>query len=234
MSMGTSMDMSSGSMSGDMDTTVQIHALSAVEFGLLLAMWAVMMVAMMLPTAVPMTLVYAAVVRKAARQSNPVAPTFVFVGGYLSVWAVFSVVATAVQDGLDGAALLSSRMASVSPILGGTVLLAAGVYELSPYKKVCLSHCRAPAQFIAARWRPGWLGAFRMGTYLGAYCVGCCWVLMALLFLGGVMNLLWVALISLFILLEKVLPFAEVGGRVVGLAMIAIGALVVADLVVVI
>ncbi len=218
-------------MSDGMTSTVQMHALSAVEFGLLLAMWAVMMIAMMLPTAVPMTLVYAAVARKAARQSNPIAPTFVFVAGYLCVWALFSVIATAVQDGLDGAALLSSRMTSVSPVLGGSVLLAAGLYELSPYKKVCLARCRAPAQFIAQHWRPGWSGAFRMGTYLGAYCVGCCWVLMALLFIGGVMNLLWVALISLFILLEKTLPRAEIGGRMIGVAMIAVGSLSVVELI---
>ena len=188
-------------------------------------MWAVMMVAMMVPSAAPMTLVYAAVARKAAREDHPVAPTFVFVAGYVAIWALFSVAAAAAQLGLARLALLSPAMASASPVLGGGLLIGAGVYELTPYKSVCLGHCRAPAQFISQKWRRGFAGAFRMGLGLGTYCLGCCWILMGLLFVGGVMNLLWIAAIAAFILLEKTLPFAETGGRVVGAGLIVVGVL---------
>jgi predicted metal-binding membrane protein len=191
-------------------------------------MWAVMMVAMMVPTAVPMTLVYAAVARKAARESRPVAPTFVFVSGYLVMWGAFSVVATTAQRGLDQLSLLSPAMVSASPLLGGALLVCAGVYELTPYKRACLTHCRAPAHFISQHWREGPGGAFRLGLALGAYCLGCCWILMGLLFVGGVMNLLWVAAIATFILLEKTIPMGEIGGRVAGAMMILIGVLGVA------
>jgi predicted metal-binding membrane protein len=187
-------------------------------------MWAVMMVAMMVPTAVPMTLVYAAVARKAAVQSNPVAPTFVFVAGYVVIWSLFSVAATAAQLELDRAALLSPMMVSNSVLLGSALLIGAGVYELTPLKHSCLRHCRAPAQFLSHNWRSGTIGAFRMGLRLGAYCLGCCWVLMGLLFLGGVMNLLWIAAISAFVLLEKILPFGHAAGWFAGAAMILVGA----------
>jgi predicted metal-binding membrane protein len=212
--------MSPGMTDGSM---VQMQAWTATEFGLILVMWAVMMVAMMAPTAAPMTLVYAAVARKAATESRPVAPTFVFVAGYLAIWGLFSVAATAAERGLDQLALLSPAMVSASPVLGSALLIAAGVYELTPYKHTCLAHCRAPAHFISQHWRGGFAGAFRMGLGLGAYCLGCCWILMGLLFVGGVMNLLWIAAIAIFILLEKTVPFAETGGRVVGAALIVVG-----------
>ena len=138
-----------------------------------------------------------------------------FVGGYLAVWGLFSVAATAAQSGLDQLALLSATMVSASALLGGGLLIGAGVYQLTPYKHACLSHCRAPAHFISHRWRRGFVGAFRMGLALGTYCLGCCWVLMGLLFVGGVMNLVWLAAISVFIVLEKTVSFAETGGRVV-------------------
>jgi predicted metal-binding membrane protein len=178
----------------------------------------------MVPTAVPMTLVYAAVARKAAVQSNPVAPTFVFVAGYIVIWSLFSVAATASQLELDRAALLSPMMVSNSVLLGSALLIGAGVYELTPLKHSCLRHCRAPAQFLSHNWRSGTIGAFRMGLRLGAYCLGCCWVLMGLLFVGGVMNLLWIAAISAFVLLEKILPFGHAAGWFAGAAMILVGA----------
>jgi predicted metal-binding membrane protein len=218
-----SMGMTDASVAGAMQSMVHVRAWTATEFGLRLLMWAVMMVAMMVPTAVPMTLVYAAVARTAARIDNPVAPTFVFVAGYLAMWGLFSVAATAAQRSLDQLALLSPTMTSASPVLGSSLLIAAGAYELSPYKRACLAHCRAPAHFISHHWRGGHSGAFRMGLALGAYCVGCCWILMGLLFVGGVMNLLWVATIAAFVLLEKTVPFGETGARVVGAAMILIG-----------
>jgi predicted metal-binding membrane protein len=198
---------------------------TATEFGLRLAMWAVMMVAMMVPTAAPMTLMYAAVARKAAAQHNPLAPTFVFVAGYIAMWAVFSLVATIAQHALDQAALLSPMMVSKSASFGAALLIAAGVYQFTPLKNACLRNCRAPAHFLSRYWRTGNLGAFRMGLRLGAYCVGCCWILMGLLFVGGVMNLLWIAAIAIFVLLEKAIPLGDVGGWLAGAAMILVGAL---------
>jgi predicted metal-binding membrane protein len=188
-------------------------------------MWAVMMVAMMVPTAAPMTLMYAAVARKAAAQHNPTAPTFVFVAGYIAMWTVFSLVATIAQYALDRAALLSPMMVSTSTRFGAALLIAAGIYQFTPLKNTCLKNCRAPAHFISRYWRTGNLGAFRLGLRFGAYCVGCCWILMALLFVGGVMNLLWIAAIAIFVLLEKTIPFGDVSGRVAGAAMILVGAL---------
>jgi predicted metal-binding membrane protein len=219
-----SVGMTDRSMAASMHAMVGTHRWTATEFSLRLLMWAVMMVAMMVPTAAPMTLVYRAVARKAAVQSNPVAPTFVFVAGYIAVWCLFSVAATAAQWELDRAALLSPMMVSNSVLLGSALLIGAGVYELTPLKHACLRHCRAPAQFLSQNWRSGTIGAFRMGLRLGAYCLGCCWVLMGLLFVGGVMNLLWIAAISAFVLLEKILPFGHEAGWFGGGAMILVGA----------
>ncbi len=149
---------------------------------------------------------------------------------YVAMWTLFSVGATLAQWALDRAALLSPMTMTTSPKLGAAFLVAAGVYQLTPYKDVCLKHCRAPAHFIAEHWRPGALGAFRMGLAHGAYCLGCCWLLMGLLFFGGVMNLLWIAAITLFVLLEKVLPLGRAGGRLAGGAMILAGAAALAGL----
>jgi predicted metal-binding membrane protein len=213
------------SMTPMMDAMTGVQPWTATEFGLRLAMWAVMMVAMMVPTVAPMTLMYAAVARKAAAQHNPLAPTFVFVTGYITMWTVFSLVATIAQYALDRAALLSPMMVSRSAIFGAGLLIVAGIYQLSPFKNACLRNCSAPTHFLSRYWRTGNLGAFRMGLQLGAYCVGCCWILMGLLFVGGVMNLLWIAAIAIFVLLEKTIPLGDVGGRFAGAAMILVGAL---------
>ncbi|MDT5018612.1 MAG: hypothetical protein QOD39_4772 [Mycobacterium sp.] len=208
-----------------MDAMAGVQPWTATEFGLTLTMWAVMMVAMMVPSAAPMTLMYAAIARKAAAQHNPLAPTFVFVTGYIAMWVTFSLAATTAQFALDQAALLSPMMVSTSAAFGAALVIAAGVYQLTPIKNACLRNCRTPAHFMSRNWRTGDLGAFRMGMRLGAYCVGCCWILMGLLFVGGVMNLLWIAAIAIFVLLEKTIPFGEVGGRAAGVAMIVIGVL---------
>jgi predicted metal-binding membrane protein len=208
-----------------MDAMTRVQPWTATEFGLRLAMWAVMMVAMMVPTAAPMTLMYAAVARKAAAQHNPLAPTFVFVTGYITMWTIFGLVATVTQLALDQAALLSPMMVASSALFGAAVLIGAGIYQLTPLKNACLRNCRAPAHFLSRYWRTGNLGAFRMGLRLGVYCVGCCWILMGLLFVGGVMNLLWIAAIAIFVLLEKTVPFGEWGGRFAGAAMILVGAM---------
>ena len=151
-----------------------------------------------------------------------------FVAGYLTVWALFGVLATVAQRGLDALSLLSPTMASNSAVFGGVVLVAAGIYQITPLKHACLKQCRAPAHFLSRSWRTGTLGAFRMGLRLGAYCLGCCWILMALLFVGGVMNLLWIAAISGFVLLEKTLPFGETGSRIAGATAIGAGILSIA------
>jgi predicted metal-binding membrane protein len=216
--------MSGNSMAPTMDAMTGMQPWTATEFGLRLAMWAVMMVAMMVPTAAPMTLLYAAAARKAAAQHNPLAPTFIFVTGYIAMWTIFSLVATTAQYSLDRAALLSPMMVSRSAMFGAALLIAAGIYQLTPFKNACLGNCRAPAHFLSRYWRTGNLGAFRMGVRHGVYCVGCCWILMGLLFVGGVMNLLWIAAISIFVLLEKTIPFGDVGGRLAGAAMILVGA----------
>ena len=222
--MASGMDMPAAEAAGR--AALKLHAWKALDFGLMFLMWAVMMVGMMLPTAIPMTLIHAAVGRKAARQAAPVAPTAAFVSGYVVMWTLFSVGATVAQFGLEQATLLSPRLVSTSPALGAALLVAAGLYQFTPLKTACLDHCRSPVHFISKHWRPGSGGAFRMGIEHGAYCLGCCWVLMGLLFFGGVMNLLWIAAITGFVLLEKLLPAGRLASRVAGLALIALGAIV--------
>ncbi|MFQ5893564.1 MAG: DUF2182 domain-containing protein [Nitrospinota bacterium] len=190
---------------------------------LLFVMWAVMMVAMMVPSAAPMILMFATINRKRREQQQPFVPTAVFLIGYLLVWSGFSVLATVVQWGLHAAALLSPMMVSRSPILGGLLLLAAGVFQWTPLKEACLVHCRTPFGFVMTSWREGARGALIMGLQHGGYCLGCCWVLMALLFVAGVMNLLWVAAIAAFVLLEKVGPHGELVGRVAGGVLVLAG-----------
>jgi predicted metal-binding membrane protein len=207
----------------DMGRMLALRPWSAVDFALMFFMWVVMMIGMMVPTAAPTALVYAAVARKASQQGTPVAPTFLFVSGYVVVWTLFSVAATLAQWGLDRAALLSPMMVATNPLLGAGLLIAAGLYQLTPYKEACLSHCRSPVHFISQQWRAGPLGALRMGFIHGAYCLGCCWALMGLLFFGGVMSLLWIAAITFFVLAEKVLPGGARGGRLAGFGLIALG-----------
>ena len=211
-------------MAGDMPMgeMMQLHPWDASHFALMFGMWAVMMVGMMVPSATPMALIYAAVARKADRQGSPVSPTFIFVSGYVAMWTLFSLGATFAQWGLERASLLSPMLVSSSPWLGAGLLVAAGVYQFTPAKDACLEHCRAPASFFSEHWRPGAWGAFRLGLVHGAYCLGCCWVLMGLLFVGGVMNLLWIAAITIFVLGEKLLS-GRFAGRAAGTAMIAVG-----------
>jgi predicted metal-binding membrane protein len=172
----------------------------------LFLMWAGMMVAMMLPSAMPMILTFATVSRNRRRQEWPYVPVTIFVAGYVAIWTGFSVLAAIAQWFLHRQALLSSAMASRSAWLGGILLLAAGVFQFTPLKHACLTQCRAPFDFIMTRWREGSLGAFRMGVEHGLFCVGCCWALMGLLFVAGVMNILWIAALSLLVGLEKLLP----------------------------
>ncbi len=191
-------------------------------------MWWVMMIAMMLPSAAPMILLFATLNRGRRVRGASVVPAGAFALGYLVAWGGFSLVAVALQWGLVTAELLSPAMASTGAMLGGVFLAAAGVYQLTPLKQACLRHCRAPFIFLSQRWREGRLGAVRMGLEHGAFCLGCCWVLMGLLFVGGVMNPYWIAGLAVFVLLEKTIPAGHglswVGGGALivwGIAMVA-------------
>lgn len=196
---------------------------SVGTLGLVFVMWVVMMVAMMLPTATPAIVMFATMRRRHRAQRRPFASTAAFVLGYLLAWTGYSLLATLVQWGLHTAALLSPMMVSTSPILGSVILLAAGVFQWTPLKYACLTHCRTPLGFFMSNWRDGTAGALMMGWQHGSYCVGCCWILMALLFVAGMMNLLWVAVISIFILLEKVLPHGHRIGQIAGAGLVLLG-----------
>jgi predicted metal-binding membrane protein len=195
------------------------------DFVVMLAMWAVMMVAMMLPGAAPMILLFDAVDRKGSGAGSGHARTTVFLLGYLLVWLAFGLAATIVQWQLNEQALLSPMAMGMrlEGWLAGLLLVAAGLYQLTPLKRVCLRHCRTPLHFLADHWRAGAAGAVRMGAAHGLYCLGCCWALMALLFVGGVMDLVWVAGIAAFVLLEKVAPAGRWFASVAGAALIAWG-----------
>src|ERR1700730_6502589 len=198
----------------------------AVEFAFVFAMWAVMMVGMMAPSAAPMILMYARVGRQGEVESKPLAATGRFAAGYFLVWIGFSLAATLVQWVIERAALLDSRMASASNVLGGIVLIAAGVYQWTPLKDVCLAQCQTPFQFLMRHggFRGDVPGCLLLGLRHGIFCVGCCWVLMTLLFVGGVMNVLWIALLALLILLEKIIPFGRWVARTAGAGCAAAGA----------
>jgi predicted metal-binding membrane protein len=192
-------------------------------FLLIFLMWAVMMIGMMLPSAAPTALLFANVLRKSDPQNAPVARTYAFAGGYVLAWTAFSLAATLLQWALAKAALLSPMMITTSKALGALILMAAGVYQWTPLKQACLTRCRSPADFISRSFRPGVIGALRMGAWHGTYCVGCCWVLMLLLFFGGVMSLTWIAAITIFVLLEKLAPLGAHGGRLSGALLLLAG-----------
>ena len=194
-----------------------------MDLVLLFSMWTVMMIAMMVPSTAPMILMFTTINRRRQAQQQPYVPTTIFLGGYLLVWIGFSVLAMLAQWGLHSTALLSSMMVSTSPILGGLVLLAAGSFQWTPLKYTCLTRCRSPLGFLMTDWREGPRGALIMGLRHGMYCVGCCWFLMALLFVAGVMNLLWVAAIAAFVLAEKVVPRGDLVGRVAGGGLVVAG-----------
>jgi predicted metal-binding membrane protein len=190
---------------------------------LMFFMWWIMMVAMMLPSAAPMILLFAMINRRQRERAAPYVPTGMFAAGYLLVWGAFSLVAVTAQWGLERTGLLSSMMASTSVMLGAGLLIAAGVYQLTPLKHACLRHCRSPIFFISHHWRPGASGALRMGVAHGAFCAGCCWFLMALLFYGGIMNLYWIVGLAVFVLLEKTIPAGHWLGGLTGVLLIAWG-----------
>lgn len=208
---------------GSMTVAPDGRAWPAGQVLVLFVMWAVMMVAMMLPSAVPLLLLFARVRRRRRQARRAAVPTAVFLTGYLVVWTGYSAVAALAQWLLHEAALLSPMMRSASPVLAGVLLVGAGVYQWTPLKNACLTRCRSPLGFVNAEWREGTTGALLMGIRHGNYCVGCCWILMALLFVAGVMNLLWVAALAGLVLLEKVAPGGDRLGRAAGVVMVVWG-----------
>jgi predicted metal-binding membrane protein len=191
---------------------------SAVEFALVFLMWAVMMVGMMAPSAAPMILLYVRVSRQGHSSGKPFAATGWFAAGYFLAWAAFSLAATLVQWILEREAWLDARMASGNALLGAIVLLAAGIYQFTPLKSACLVQCQSPFRFLMSHggFRSTVFGCVQLGFLHGVYCVGCCWILMALLFVVGVMNVLWIAALALLVLVEKLTPWGRWVARVAG------------------
>lgn len=213
------MDMSTAEMAAMMTTAFKPWSLA--DFGFMLGMWMVMMIGMMTPSAAPMILLYARVGRQAFIQGKPFAASGWFAAGYLLAWAGFSLLATLVQWMLERTALLTPMMESTNNSFGGIVLIAIGVYQWSPLKYACLDQCQAPLSFIQRHggFRQEASASLQLGARHGAYCVGCCWALMALLFVGGIMNILWIAAITMMVLLEKIIPAGRIVPRIVGLAL---------------
>lgn len=221
--LGSAMDMSGMQDMSGMGGRggLEIWSIAAV---VVFAMWAVMMIAMMLPSSAPMILLFAALSRSRA-VTAPLPSVAIFAGGYVLVWTAFAAIATVAHITLREAALLSPALRSTSSVLAAVLLVAAGVYQFTPLKEACLRNCRSPVQFLTQHWRPGAAGALRLGALHGGYCVGCCWALMGLLFVGGVMNLWWVATMAAFILVEKTAFLGASLGRIAtGAGLVVAGA----------
>jgi predicted metal-binding membrane protein len=204
-----------------------------IEFGYVFAMWIIMMIGMMTPSVAPMILIYARVGRQAATQGNPFAASGWFAAGYFLAWTAFSLVATSAQWALERAAMLTPTMQAASNIFGGIMLILVGLYQLTPLKAACLSYCRSPLLFIQRqggfRRDPG--GSLALGFRHGIYCIGCCWALMALLFVAGVMNVVWIAALSILVLVEKIIPAGRLISRIAGAGFIVGGAWLLATVV---
>jgi predicted metal-binding membrane protein len=209
---------------GDMLMMPSSFVGGAIVYPLLLfIMWWTMMLAMMLPSAAPAILTYGAISRKFAEKGAPVAPLAVFAAGYCAIWTGFAAVAVALQLLLSRTIALSMMMAVTSAVVGGGLLIAAGLYQMSPLKAACLRKCQAPLMFLARNWQKGYLGALRMGLSHGLYCLGCCWVLMGLLFYGGVMELRWIVGLALYVAVEKLIPAGNRLSRFTGILLIGWG-----------
>jgi predicted metal-binding membrane protein len=228
---GASAATSGGSVDGGIGSAMQAMATPAGWTAgyavLMFFMWWIMMIAMMLPSAAPTVMLYAVVNRKAAEKKGQTAAPWnalIFMSAYLIAWALFSVIAASLQWAFELTGLLSPTMLnSTSAAFAGIILMLAGLYQLTPLKEACLEHCRGPIGFLTQHWRPGTAGAFRMGLHHGAYCLGCCWGLMVILFFGGIMNLYWIIGLALVVLVEKLAPFGHKIGKPLGVALLAWG-----------
>ena len=218
-------DMPGMDMSGSGLITAAFAPWTPAHFLFMFTMWAVMMVGMMTPSVAPMVLIYMQVARRSATLGQAFAPAGWFAAGYLVAWSLFAALAALAQWSFETLALITPMMASASRPFGGAVLIAAGVYQWMPLKYACLSQCRAPLSFVQNHggFQASVHGSLRLGFVHGMYCIGCCWALMALLFVGGVMNLLWIAALMIFVLLEKAIPGVRYFSRVAGLAAVVAG-----------
>lgn len=190
---------------------------SLIDFILVFIMWIMMMIAMMLPTAAPMILTYSDILANRSDGGGRLLPLSAFIAGYLLTWGGYSLLAVAAQWGMLQSSQISEMMVGTNPLLNGTLLILAGLYQWSRLKEICLTHCRTPLQFFLSSWQSGSRGALNMGTKHGAYCVGCCWALMLLMFFFGLMNLIWIAALSVIMLAEKILPRGDLFGKGIGI-----------------
>ena len=205
------------------------HSHDSTGFAAAFLMWTVMMIAMMLPSALPFVFAFGAEHRKRRARNLPYVPAGVFLAGYFAIWTFFSAFAALLQQALHRAALIASTMNIASSVGAGAILIAAGIYQWTPFKDACLRHCRSPLAFLLSDWREGSPGAFRMGVDHGLFCLGCCWLLMALPFAAGVMSLLWMAAITIFVLVEKAAPGGQWFGKIGGAALVGAGTWMVAS-----
>ena len=197
----------------------------STNFLFIFIMWSVMMVAMMVPSAAPTIIMFDTIVHKKHRNTYRFSPTIFFVAGYLVAWTVYSGFAAIAQLWLQNSALISTTMSKGTPIVSGILLVVAGLFQFSPLKYACLKHCRSPMGFFIIHWQDGQKGALEMGLRSGIYCVGCCWAIMVLMFVAGVMNIFWMAVLAVFILAEKLIPWGRRFSQLSGFLMIAWGLL---------
>lgn len=202
---------------------------SALDFILIFLMWIVMMIAMMTPSVAPLILIFAMVNRKRKQQQNPFVPAGFLITGYFFAWAIFSFAATVLQWTMQQVAIMNPYMTITNKITGGIILIAAGIFQFSPLKTKCLNHCQTPLEFIHRHWKEGIKGALFMGLKNGWYCLGCCWILMLLLFISGIMNVLWIAVITAFVLIEKTLHNSKWISILAGVFLIIYGIIVLAS-----
>jgi predicted metal-binding membrane protein len=229
--LGVGMDMSALDMTRQIGSPMQMQVPVDWTYNfatLVFLMWWIMMIAMMTPSAAPTLLLFSALRRHGDHAQSAPLDASKFLAGYLLAWAGFSVAATGAQWAAQMNGLVSPQMMTVnSRLFAGVILVAAGVYQFSDLKNACLKHCRSPAQFLTDHRRTGAFGPLKMGAHHGAYCLGCCWALMALLFVGGIMNLYWIVGLALYVLLEKWAPYGNLVSRMAGLGLILFGLIVI-------
>ncbi|MBI3245275.1 MAG: DUF2182 domain-containing protein [Deltaproteobacteria bacterium] len=198
---------------------------------LYVVLWGVMMVAMMLPAMGPVVGLFHTIAQKKREQGVPFAPAWIFVAGYVALWTLTGGVGYAADLAIQALPSSFPMLRAQGPVIGGFTLIGAGVYQLTPFKYLCLSHCRSPMGFLMTNWRDGALGAFGMGVRHGAYCLGCCWSLMVVLFVMGTMNLVWMGLLSIIIFVEKIVPRGVAMGKATGVALMVLGLVMAAGMI---
>lgn len=225
--LGIGMPMSAITMTGmPLDMKMPSQEWTLVRAVFMFFMWWVMMIAMMIPSAVPMIFLFDRVATRANPDDRRIGS---FVAGYIVIWGAFSLAATILHAFGEWTGLINGMMANASGYLGAVLLIGAGIWQLTDIKLKCLEACRSPAAFLSQIWRKGAFGAFRMGIAHGIYCVGCCWAMMLLLFYGGVMNLYWIVGLSGFVAVEKILPYSPVIARLMGMTLIGCGLITLAQ-----